>query len=120
MKNDKKYKRLNARSRGYALCGVGSKFIGYWADLHDNDCLSNLMTVIGATTSVASMVNFIRSLDYFEVDDVDLFYIKHMVEMRIMPVVDSLSLAFSLMPKDKKISTVNALKKRLTIGDEGR
>lgn len=117
MKNDRKYKKLNARSKGYALCGIGSIFIGYWADLNDEIILSNLMTVVGATTSVASMVNFIRSLDYYEADDVDLFYLKHMVEMRVMPVVDSLSLAFSLMSKDRKISIVNALKRRLAIGD---
>ena len=113
MKNDRKYKQLNRRAKGYTSCSIGSIFIGLWADTHNYNNLSNLMTVVGATTSVASIINFIRSLEYYDIDDADLFFLKHKMEMEIMPILDSLSLAFSMMSREKKKSIVKAIENKI-------
>lgn len=110
MKQDEKYKQMKKRSRGYSACGVGCNIISYWADKKGNDVLSNMATMVGAAASAASIAVFIRSLEQYDADDTDKLYIDHLWNMTIMPVVDSLSLAYSLSSKEKKKQIINRLK----------
>ena len=110
MKKDGKYKSLKKRSTRYGLIGIGCNVIGYFADKNDMWVLSNVTTITGAAASAASIINFIRSLEYYEMDDADRFYIDHLWNIIVMPVLGSLSLGYSLTSKDKKRHIINRLK----------
>ena len=110
MKQDKKYEQMKRRSVAYGFCGFGCNVISYLADENDNTALSNIATVAGIASSTASLINFIRSIEKYELEDTNRFFINHLGNMVIMPVIDSLSLAFSLSPKEKKKQLINRIK----------
>ena len=110
MKKDGKYKRMKKRSVRYGLLGAFCNATGYVADKNDNVILSDISTIVGAAASTASIVNFIRSLEYYEIDDVDRLFIDHFWNMGAMPVFSSLSLGYSLMSKEKKRQMIDRLK----------
>ena len=116
MKKDGKYERMKKRATRYGLIGVGCNVIGYIADKNDMVALSDVTTITGAAASAASIINFIRSLEYYEMDDADRFYIDHLWNMIVMPVVGSLSLGYSLAPMEKKRQIINRLKTLSQLG----
>ena len=110
MIEDKEYKQIKRRSRIYAMCGVGCNVLGHYADKRGNGALSDVAATVGATASVVSVINFIRSVMKYEADDTERLLVDNLVHMVVIPTIDVLSFGYSVAPKEKKKEMIDKLR----------
>ena len=112
MINNAKFKRMEKRSRVYKAVGFSTNIIGNLPAVKHNEKLSGVLTTVGCTSSVASVVNFLRSLEKYDMSEEGEEYVflkDFLLNFVTSSILDSLALGWSMSSDEYKRETLKKL-----------